>query len=141
MNNENHFSQRLLNIAAKVKDTIDLKFSFVTGTALPDHIKVSIDPGQQEWKNAETIAQEFKVNLKELQRAFKSCNDDIGINKYLAKKKVEAACILLANGDLRIKEIAAELDYHPDYFSNLFKKQKGVTPHEWQIINGNGRQS
>lgn len=132
MSNENHFSPRLLVAAAKVKDSIDHTFCLVTAQPQADNEKVINDLDHQEWKNAEIFAREFKVNRKELQSAFKYCNNDKGINEYQAERKIEAACILLANGEMNIKEIAAELDYHQDYFSYIFKKQKGVTPTEWQ---------
>lgn len=140
MINENYFSRRLLAVAANVKDAIDLKFSLVTGTApQPDNGKISVNQDTPEWKNAETFARQFKVSRKELQGAFKYCNDDKCINEYQAEKKIEAASILLANGYLTIKEIAVELDYTQNYFSYIFKKHKGMTPTAWQRKNVNGK--
>lgn len=122
--------------AAKVKDTIELTFSLVTGTAPPaGHVNASI---VIEWKSVVEFAQELKVNRKDLQRAFKYCNDNKGINEYLACKKMEAACMLLAEGEKTIKEIAIDLDYTQNHFSYIFKKRKGLTPLEWQKKNGNG---
>ncbi|OQP67795.1 helix-turn-helix domain-containing protein [Niastella populi] len=135
MHTENHFSLRVLVAAAKVKDSIDLKFSLVTGTAPPTgNVHTSADI---EWKSVEEFAQELKVNRKDLQRAFKYCNDK-GINEYLACRKMEAACMLLAYGEKTIKEIAIDLDYTQNHFSFFFKKRKGLTPLEWQKKNGNG---
>ena len=128
MNNKNHFSGRVLAAAVKVKDTIDQKFDLVTTTPLLQSIK---DPLEPKWKNAETFAIELKVNRKELQGAFKYYYDK-GINEYQAERKIEAACILLANGEMTKKEIAIELDFDQDYFCSVFKKWMGMTPTEWQ---------
>ena len=138
MINENYFSRRLLAVAANVKDAIDLKFSLVTSTApQPDNVKISVNQNPPDWKNVEAFARLFKVSRKELQGAFKYCNDEKGINEYQAEKKIEAACVLLSKSDLTIKEIAVELDYTQNYFSYIFKKQKGMTPTAWQNKNGN----
>jgi AraC-like DNA-binding protein len=109
----------------KVKEAIDHTFSLVTGTAQrPDN-------ANPEWKNAETFARELKVNRKELQSAFKYCNNK-GINEYQVQRKIEAACVLLSNGEMTIKEIATKLDFDQEYFSYVFKKKKGITPTEWK---------
>jgi AraC-like DNA-binding protein len=131
MNNKNHFSGRLLVAAAKVKDTIDQKFDMVITTPLMAPIRYPVDVTIHKWKNAETFALELKVNRKELQSAFKYYNDK-GINEYQAERKIEAACILLANGEMTKKEIATELDFDQEYFSCVFKKKMGMTPTEWQ---------
>jgi AraC-like DNA-binding protein len=131
MNNENHFTPRLLAAAVRVKNAIDLKFNTITTAPLQPIIKNPLEPNNHKWKNAELFAAEFNVNRKELQCAFKYCNSR-GIGEYQAERKIEAACILLSKGEMTIKEIAVELEYHQDYFSFLFKKQKGMAPTEWQ---------
>jgi AraC-like DNA-binding protein len=131
MNNENHFTPRLLAAAAKVKHAIDLTFHIITTEPLQPAIKNALKPNKPKWKNAELFAAEFNVNRKELQCAFKYCNAK-GIGEYQAERKIEAACILLSKGEMTIKEIAVELDYHQDYFSFIFRKQKGMAPTEWQ---------
>jgi AraC-like DNA-binding protein len=90
-----------------------------------------VDLNIQKWKNAETFAMELKVNRKELESAFKYYND-IGINEYQMRKKIEAACILLPKGEMTKKEIVVELDFDQEYFSSVFKKKMGMTPTEWQ---------
>lgn len=129
MNNENHFTPRLLATAAKVKEAIDLTFHILTTEPLQS--KPTFEPNNPKWKNAETFAAELNVNRKELQCAFKYYYTR-GIGEYQAERKIEAACILLSKGEMTIKEIAVELEYHQDYFSFLFKKQKGMAPTEWQ---------
>jgi AraC-like DNA-binding protein len=131
MYNVNCFTQRLIVAAAKVKDSIDLKFNLITTLPLQPATKNALDPNLQKWKNAEIFARELKVNRKELQGAFKYCNN-MGINEYQTERKIEAACILLANGEMTKKEIAIELDFDQEYFSSIFKKKMEVTPTEWQ---------
>jgi AraC-like DNA-binding protein len=126
MRNVNYFSRRLLFAAAKVKDAIDLKFKLVTDVHQQPAIKDTIG-----WKNAETFAAEIKVKRDDLQKCFVS---EYGkkISEYQMEMKIKAACILLADSEMTIKEIAVELGYHQDYFSYIFKKQTGMAPTEWK---------
>jgi AraC-like DNA-binding protein len=138
MNNDHQFSRSVLVAVAKVKGAIDHTFNLVTGTAQrPDNPG---NPTSPEWKNAETFARELKVNRKELQSAFKHCNSK-GINEYQVERKIEAACILLANDEMTIKEIATKLDFDQEYFSSVFKKKKGRTPTEWKGMYAAGNPS
>lgn len=121
----NHFSRSVLIAVAKVKAAIDHTFCLITVTTQ------RADDANPEWKNAETFARELKVNRKELQSAFKHCNNK-GINEYQVERKLEAACILLSHGEMTIKEIATKLDFDQEYFSYVFKKKKGITPTEWK---------
>lgn len=131
MKNENHFTPRLLAAAAKVKQAIDLTYHIITTESPKPCPKNAVEPYQPKWKTAELFAAELNVSRKELHCAFKYCYN-MGISEYGAERKIEAACILLTRGEMTIKEIAIELEYHQDYFSSLFKKHKGMTPTEWQ---------
>jgi AraC-like DNA-binding protein len=130
MNNENHFTPRLLTAAAKVKEAIDGTFLIIT----TEPSKNAFEPNKPKWKNAELFATELSVSRKELQCAFKFCYNK-GISEYQAERKMEAACILLSKGEMTVKEIAVALDFDQEYFSSLFKKRKGMTPTEWQKKN------
>jgi AraC-like DNA-binding protein len=131
MNNENHFAPRALAAAARVKDAIDCTFHIITTESLQPALKNAFALNKPKWKNAELFAAEFNVSRKELQCAFKYCNNK-GINEYQAERKMEAACILLANGEMTKKEIAIELGFDQEYFCSVFKKKMGMTPTEWQ---------
>ena len=126
------FSGKALAAAVKIKVAIDQKFEQVTATSPPPVNNSSNNSNPLHWINAETFAKKLKVNRKELQSAFKYCNNNKRIIEYQTEKKIAAACLLLENCELTMKEIAVELNYNQDYFSYLFKKQKGVTPSQWQ---------
>lgn len=131
MCNKDGFSGRVLTAAVKVKDIIDQQFELVTNTQVMPGLKDSLDINLPKWKSAFIFAKELKVRRTDLQGAFKYYNDK-GIKEYQMERKIEAACILLANGVLTKKEIAIELEFDQEYFSSIFKKKKGMTPTEWQ---------
>ena len=61
---------------------------------------------------------------------------EIGISPmaYFIKMKINKACHILKNTDLKINQIATLLGYtDPLYFSRVFTKTKGVSPSEYRI--------
>ncbi len=80
----------------------------------------------------ENLSNRFFVSKYELCRKFKA---EMGENlwEYLAGIRIQQAKILLQNSDLRISEIAERVGYRdPTYFSNMFKKQVGVSPKQYR---------
>lgn len=56
--------------------------------------------------------------------------------QYIVKKKIEKAQLLLITQDMAIKEVAYSLGYdNYSYFTKLFKKQTGLTPHDYKEQN------
>ena len=52
---------------------------------------------------------------------------------YLLSQKITAACMLLKNTGLSVKEIAYRLAFSDEhYFSNLFKQKTGVSPGQYR---------
>ncbi|MDO7907917.1 response regulator [Paenibacillus sp. JX-17] len=56
-----------------------------------------------------------------------------GLGDYLIRKRMETALYLLKNSNKKIYEITSELGYqNPQYFSKMFRKHYGMTPHEFR---------
>lgn len=53
--------------------------------------------------------------------------------RYHSEKKISLACHMLKNTNLTVRQIAVELSFADEYyFSNLFKKKKGVSPKKYR---------
>ena len=72
------------------------------------------------------------VNEQQLVKQF--CRDTgMTIKQYLAKKRCDAAAELLEDSRLSIQEISAYVGYlDNNYFSKVFKANKGVSPQEYR---------
>jgi AraC-like DNA-binding protein len=58
--------------------------------------------------------------------------------EYFIRLKLERACILLYDSDIKIKDIASMLGYEdPYYFSRLFKKYMDMSPHQYRRLKDN----
>lgn len=65
-------------------------------------------------------------------RAFK---DELGISpmNYLMKKRIEQACLLLENNEIKVSSIALQSGFSsPQRFNVAFRKLKGMTPMEYR---------
>lgn len=92
-------------------------------------------------KTLEIIHNEFNrdLTLEELaERVFLSPNYlsilfkkemNIGLNKYLNNFRLEKACSLLLNSNMKVIDIAKYIGFdNPSYFNRLFKNNFGMTP-------------
>ena len=67
-----------------------------------------------------------------LSKLFKEEKGETYIN-YVSDKRLEKSCQLLAETDLSIKEITAEVGYNDqNYYSRIFKKKYGLSPKEYR---------
>ena len=65
---------------------------------------------------------------------FKKYND-AGFSEYIAQMKIARAKELMAEGNLKIYEIADRLGFESAfYFSKVFKKITGYTPRDYQQL-------
>ena len=65
-------------------------------------------------------------------RAFK---DELGISpmNYLMRKRIEQACVLLENNEIKVSSIALQSGFSsPQRFNVAFRKLKGMTPMEYR---------
>ena len=88
--------------------------------------------GYQGSVSLESVAAKLKVHPAHLSRVF---SRDYGktFTCVLAEIRIEAAKSLLADGRYRIYEVADLVGFEKaKYFSELFKKMSGYTPHEYR---------
>jgi YesN/AraC family two-component response regulator len=88
--------------------------------------------GYQGTVSLESVAAKLKVHPAHLSRVF---SRDYGktFTCVLAEIRIEAAKALLADGRYRIYEVADLVGFEKaKYFSELFKKMSGYTPHEYR---------
>ncbi|MDC3415821.1 response regulator transcription factor [Aquibacillus salsiterrae] len=79
------------------------------------------------------IADKFFLSREYISRKFKQVYK-VTITDYLTKIRMEKACELLKNPNLKIYYIAFEVGYKNEkYFSKVFKKQYGLTPNEYRM--------
>lgn len=78
--------------------------------------------------SVDDIAGYANISRSHLYRIFMK---KVGIspNEYLSAYRINKACGLLRNSNLKINEIASSVGYNDQlYFSRVFKKLKGVSP-------------
>ena len=61
-------------------------------------------------------------------------DQNMTVMEYAVQLRMNEACYLLANPNLRIDEIAAQLGYaDPGYFTRVFKKHEGMSPRQYRL--------
>jgi AraC-like DNA-binding protein len=75
-----------------------------------------------------TLAHRFSLSESHLSRRFKAVAG-MGLNEYITHVRILNAERLLTEGNTSITAVAVECGFNDsNYFSTVFKKQKGVTP-------------
>jgi two-component system response regulator YesN len=94
------------------------------------HEIVANDMGQDT--SVKTIADKVFLHPVYLSKIYKS-ETGVSLSDYIIGKRMERALYLLKNSNLKIYEITSDVGYqNPQYFSKMFKKHYGVTPHEYR---------
>ncbi|WP_127491453.1 AraC family transcriptional regulator [Paenibacillus glycanilyticus] len=76
----------------------------------------------------ESLSQELHLSSYHISHLFKQ-QTGMTISDYVAGRRIREACALLENTDYSINEIGRMIGgFSAPYFSQLFKKHKGVTP-------------
>ncbi|AIQ48912.1 hypothetical protein R70723_25630 [Paenibacillus sp. FSL R7-0273] len=91
-----------------------------------------LDEHYKEPFSLETLAAAMHLSPYHISHLFK---DYAGftLSEYVIQRRVREASILLANTTRSVQEIAAEVGgYSPSYFSQMFKKQKGISPEKYR---------
>lgn len=100
-----------------------------------DQICIHVLENVDEEVSLSSTAEKLFMNKTYMSELFKQ-NTGIAFVEYLIIVKMERAKKLLAEGELKIFEIAEKLGYKDiEYFSKLFKKQTGFTPTLFRKIN------
>jgi AraC-like DNA-binding protein len=100
-----------------------------------ESVKNFIDNNPLKRKSTEDFAAEAGINRNLLQKGFKAFHKK-RIKEYQFEMKMEAACGMLKEGRLIIKEISQKCGYdNANNFTSAFRKRYNMTPSEWQKIN------
>ena len=77
------------------------------------------------------VASSFGVSPNYLSQLFKKYSE-IGFSEYISQQKIARAKELMADGTLKIYEIAERLGFESAfYFSKVFKKVTGLSPRDY----------
>lgn len=88
----------------------------------------------QESVRIETLAREFKISTRSLNRRFKAAARMTPL-QYLQQLRIEQAKELLKQSNLAIAEIAYAAGYQDtSHFGSLFRKHTGITPMEYRSL-------
>ena len=81
---------------------------------------------------AEDVAKWCNLNRSYLGKIFKEIMNST-IQDFLIKYRLNKACEMMKNKDIKLKEVA-EANGYPNqfYFSKMFKKEYNMTPREWR---------
>ena len=81
----------------------------------------------------ENLAEKYYMSPWHFSRLFKSVTG-MGLNEYINIARIRAAEQLLSKTDLPITAVAAKCGFNDsNYFSNVFKRIKGITPKKYQL--------
>ncbi|SEJ70177.1 response regulator transcription factor [Paenibacillus polymyxa] len=91
---------------------------------------IAQDKGQE--LSVKTIADQVYLHPVYLSKIYKAETGE-GLGDYIIRMRMERALYLLKYSNKKIYEITTELGYqNPQYFSKMFKKHYGMTPHEFR---------
>jgi transcriptional regulator GlxA family with amidase domain len=81
-----------------------------------------------------SLAEQFKISVRTLNRRFKSATGVTPLN-YLQQLRIDAAKDLLKNSNLSIYEVACQVGYHDlSHFNRLFKRLLATNPKKYRDI-------
>lgn len=87
----------------------------------------------QEAFDLDLLSAELHLSPSYLSRLFRSCTGS-SITEYMTAVRIHQACFLLKRSDYSVERITEEVGYgNTSYFCQLFKKQMGVSPHQFRL--------
>lgn len=99
---------------------------------LVENTKKYIDEHLNERISLTDLAECFHVSPNYLSQLFKKYMD-IGINKYICQKKIDASKELLKQPELKIYEVADHFGFeNAFYYNKVFKRVTGISPKEFR---------
>jgi two-component system response regulator YesN len=99
-----------------------------------NNVKKYIDSHIDEKLTLNDVSSVFGISPNYLSQLFKKYND-AGFSDYITNKKIAKAKSLMAEGHLKLYEIADKLGFESSfYFSKVFKKVEGCSPRDYLQI-------
>jgi AraC-like DNA-binding protein len=85
----------------------------------------------RDWK-AKELAAIGKVSYSGLRAMFQACRQGT-IHEHIQQARLDQARLLLADGRLSVKDVAAQLSFSSEfYFSHFFRHHTGMSPSEFR---------
>lgn len=107
-------------------------FSSRTGALLPTEVFEYIDENCTKRVTVSELARIAGMNTDAFIRSFRH-KMHITPARYMLRKRLDRACILLTHTDMSIKQIASECGFRDrNYFTTVFRRERGVTPAQMQ---------
>ncbi len=137
--NENNSAERINEIAAlsfhKMLQSLSVSNKLTKEDEAAYNAKTFIDGKIHTRITSDEVAKFIGLSVSQLGRIFKK-EYKTTVYSYILNRKIETAENLLKNTWLPIKEISEMLSF-PDehYFSNIFKKKRGITPRNYRLKN------
>ncbi|BCJ95168.1 DNA-binding response regulator [Anaerocolumna cellulosilytica] len=99
-----------------------------------NNVKKYIDSHIEEKLTLTDVSSVFGISPNYLSQLFKKYND-MGFSDYITNNKIAKAKVLMAQGSLKLYEIADKLGFESSfYFSKVFKKVEGCSPRDYLQI-------
>ncbi len=133
---EEHAGLLLLRLLRAVQQRADVEPSPAAsrprGELHGEKIESWLDQHYREPFRLDRLADELHLSPYHVSHVFKAYAG-MTLTDYLIRRRVREACVLLANTDRPIGRIAAEIGgLSPSYFSQMFRRIKGMTPEEYR---------
>jgi len=136
--NVDRFSSRLEELGEAAEKTFERQLELIKANAKPrkraveamrgyikSHLNVSFSLAD--------VADSVDLSPYYASRIFRE-DQNMTIMEYAVQLRMNEACYLLANPNLRIDEIAAQLGYvDSSYFTRVFKKHVGMSPRQYRL--------
>ncbi|MDR0271676.1 response regulator [Paenibacillus sp.] len=95
-------------------------------------LKQIVEAHYSEQISLKSIAKQIHMNATYLGQLFKS-SEGTSFNDYLLQLRMNKACALLANTDMKVYEVASAVGYKQlDWFYKKFKENVGVSANEYR---------
>lgn len=94
--------------------------------------KMYVEANYQKDIGVETVAEFVQMSYSHFCTLFKQVSGYTFL-EYLTRLRIEKACFILKHSDVKVFQIAPLVGYQdPRYFTQVFKKVKGMTPTEYR---------
>ncbi len=132
------FSSRFEELGEAAQKTFDQQLELIMANAKPRKRAVEAMRGYIKSHlnvnfSLADVADSVELSPYYASRIFRE-DQDMTIMEYAVQLRMNEACYLLANPNLRIDEIAARLGYaDASYFARVFKKNVGMSPRKYRL--------